>query len=55
MLVRKLDDPIQFAEIKTGLVSTAALKKHERERHSGWFNHFRNRGELVGSIKFDIR
>src|SRR6185437_14887807 len=52
--VRKLDDPAQFAEIKTGLKTTAALRKHERERHSVWYNYFKARGELVGPVKSNM-
>ena len=32
--VRKLDVPAEFDEIKTGLKTIAALKKHEAERYS---------------------
>ena len=44
--VRKLDVPAEFDEIKTGLKTIAALKKHEAERYSVWYNHFKELGEL---------
>jgi hypothetical protein len=52
--VQKLDDPEKFAEIKTGLKTSAALKPHELERLSVWYNYFKSRDELVPANKQQI-
>src|SRR5687767_14074431 len=54
MEVKKLDIPSRFAEIKSGLKTTAGLKNHERERVSVWYNYYKSRNELVGTTKANI-
>src|SRR6185437_8030358 len=44
--VRKLDVPAEFAQIPTGLKTLSALKKHEAERYSVWYNHFKELGQV---------
>lgn len=53
--VKKLDVPTVFDEIKTGVTTSASLKKHEKERYSVWYNHFweTNRA-MVGTTKANI-
>jgi len=53
--VKKLDAPTVFDEVKTGVTTSAGLKKHEKERYSVWYNHFwaTNR-EIVGPTKANI-
>ena len=53
--VKKLDIPSRFDEIKTNLKTSQALKKHEKERYSVWFNYFKETGSLkVPKNKSDI-
>lgn len=53
--VKKLDVPTVFDEIKTGVTTSAGLKKHERERYSVWYNHFwETNREIVSPTKANI-
>ena len=53
--VKKLDDPTEFAAIKTGIKTVGTLKKHEQERWNVWYNYFYGLGQLVPPTKGSIR
>ena len=53
--VKKLDDPTEFAAIKTGIKTVGTLKKHEQERWNVWYNHFYGLGQLVPPTKGSIQ
>ena len=52
--VKKLDIPSRFDAIKSGLKTTAGLKKHEVERLNVWYHYYHPLKQLVGANKSDI-
>ena len=52
--VKKLDVLAEFNEIKIELKTLGALKKHEAERYSVWYNHFKEQGKYVDKDKSKI-
>jgi len=52
--VKKLDVPVEFDAIQTNIKTLATLKKHERERYSVWYNHYKDLNQLVPANKQSI-
>lgn len=52
--VNKLDDLNQFDAIPSHLKTLQSLRKHEAERYSVWYNHYKEKGELVSKNKSNI-
>lgn len=52
--VKKLDNPVEFNAIKTGIKTITTLKKHEQQVYNVWFNYY-GLGKLVPPNKGPIQ
>lgn len=53
--MKKLDNPVEFNSVKTGIKTITTLKKHEQQVYNVWFNYYHGLGKLVPPNKGPIQ